>query len=162
MPPSFLVLFILTVWALVACAVWFAAGVMLLTSRTRSLSRPICLAMAGTFPFVFAYELIAAPFVALLLFVAWSIWRIIEPNAMSSTTQNPVAIISSILAAFLSFGVMLTMGLAGFYEGWRTGWVCANGRPFKQALWEGPTVKLLFAFAKKTKKLSLGHIRRVS
>ncbi len=105
--------------------------------------------MVGTFPFVLAYELVAAPFVAGLLLLAWSIWRILEPNAVSSTTQNPVVITSSIGAVFLSFGVMLMMGLAGFYEGWRTGWACGKGRQFMEALYAGPTVKLLLVSATK-------------
>jgi hypothetical protein len=98
--------------------------------------------MAGTFPFVFAYQLIGAPFVAALLLAAFAIWKILEPGA-STTTQNPLVIAVGISAAFLSFGTMLTMSLAGFYEGWRTGWAYAKGRRFQEVLYEGPTVKLL-------------------
>lgn len=44
--------------------VWLAAGLMFLTASTRALAKRLFFAMVGTFPFVFAYQLIAAPFKA--------------------------------------------------------------------------------------------------
>lgn len=142
----------LTIWVFFACLVWLTAGLMSLTTRTRIFSRPLCFAMAGTFPFVFVYQIIAAPFVAALLLAASALCKILEPGA-STTTQNPLVILVSIAAAILSFGTMLTMSLAGFYEGWRTGWACAKGRRFQEALYEGPMVKFLGRFLQKARSI---------
>lgn len=150
MPPTFVYLLMLMIWVFFACLVWLTAGVMFLTTRTRAFSRPLCFAMAGTFPFVFAYQVIAAPFVAGLLFAAWAFWKILKPG-VSTMTQNPLVIVVSIAAAFLSFGTMLAMSLAGFYEGWRTGWACAKGRRFQEVLYEGPTVSLLCRLLQKAR-----------
>ena len=108
--------------------------------------------MATTFPFVFTYQIIAAPVVAALLLVAFAIWKILEPGA-STMTQNPIVIVVSISVAFLSFGTILTMSLVGFYEGWRTGWACAKGRRFQEVLYEGPTVRLLGRFLQKARSI---------
>jgi len=143
MPPTFAYILMFMIWVFVACLAWLAAGLMLFTRRTRTLSRPLCFAMAGTFPFVFAYQIIAAPFVAVLLVAAWAFWKVLEPG-VSTTTQNPVVIVVSITSAFLAFGTVLAMSLAGFYEGWRTGWACGGGRRFQEVLYEGPTVRLIF------------------
>jgi hypothetical protein len=152
MPPAFPYLLMLTIWVFFACLVWLTAGLMFLATRTRAFSRPLCFAMAGTFPFVFAYQIIAAPFVAVLLLADLALWKILEPG-VSATTQNPLVILVSIAAAFLSFGAMLTMSLAGFYEGWRTGWACAKGRRFQEVLYEGPTVKLISRFLQKARSI---------
>lgn len=50
----------------------------------------------------------------------------------------------------MSFGVMLAMSLAGFYEGWRTGWACGKGRPLWEVMREGPTVTLLHRLLPRT------------
>jgi hypothetical protein len=42
----------LVIWVSFACIVWTAALVMLLSAKTRRFSKPLCWAMAGTFPFV--------------------------------------------------------------------------------------------------------------
>lgn len=150
MPPTFVYLLMFLIWCVFACFVWLAAGLMFLSARTRVFSRPLSFAMAGTFAFVFAYQIIAAPFIAVLLVAAWAFWRIIEPGA-SATTHNPFVIVVSILAAFLSFGAMLVMSLAGFYEDWRTGWAYAKGRGFLEVLYEGPTVRLLYRLLRKVR-----------
>jgi len=150
MPPTFAYVLALGIWVFFACLVWLAAVVMTLTTRSRPFSRPLCFAMAGTFPFVFAYQVIAAPFVAGILLVVWAFWKILEPGT-STTTENPVIIVVSLGGAFLSFVVMLTMSLAGFYEGWRTGWGFASGRRFQEVIWEGPTVRLLRRLLQKAR-----------
>ena len=112
--------------------------------------------MAGTFPFVFVYQMIAAPFVAGFLVAAWGFWRILEPGT-STITENPFVIAVSIVAAILAFGTMLVMSLSGSYEGWRTGWAWAQGRRFQEALFEGPTVKVLFRFLQKARS-AVSHL----
>jgi hypothetical protein len=129
-------------WVFLAFVVWLAAGVMYIARGTRYLSRPLCFAMAGTFPVVFAYQIIAAPFVAGALIANWAFLRILEPGA-STTTENPVIIVISIGAALLSGGLMLVMSFAGFYEGWRIGWAFAKGRQFREVVWEASTTGLL-------------------
>jgi len=101
------------IWIFFACLTWLAAGVMALAARTRHLSRPLCFAMAGTFPFVFVYQVVAAPFVASILLIIWAFWKMMEPGA-SEMTDSPLIIAVSLGGAFLSFGVMLAMSLPDF------------------------------------------------
>jgi hypothetical protein len=138
MPPTFVYLMFLILWVACAGLVWLAAGLMFLGRNTRRLAKPLCFAMAGTFPFVFAYQIAAAPLVAALLLLGWALWKILEAGT-SSTTENPVIIIVSIGAALLSSGVVLLASLTGFYEGWRTGWACGSGRVLRDVLSERPT-----------------------
>lgn len=60
----------LAAWIMVACIIWCAAGFMFLASRTRSSAWPMSLAMASTFPFVFAYQIMALPAVIVMLLFA--------------------------------------------------------------------------------------------
>jgi len=142
MPFTFAYFLAFGVWILLASLVWLAAGLMSLSTRTRYLSWPLCVAMAATFPFVFVYQIIAAPFVACILLAAWEFGRILEPGG-STTTSNPLVIVVFIGGVLLSGSLVLAMSLAAFYEGWRTGWACANGRPIREAMREGPTMRLL-------------------
>lgn len=129
MPPTFAYAMARIVWLFIACVVWFVAGLLLLLPRTRSLARPFCLAMVGTFPCVFIYQVVVAPVVGAILLAAWALGKISEPG--------------SITMALLSFGAMFCMPLAGFYEGWRIGWECGKGRPWREAIQEGQTAALL-------------------
>jgi hypothetical protein len=151
MPPTFAYFLALIIWVFSACIVWLAAGVLYFVRRTRSLSKPLSLAMAGTFPFVFAYQILAAPIVAVVLLATWAFWKSLEPAA-STTTENPLVIVASIGGMLLSLGMMLAMSLAGFYKGWRTGWACGNGRHFQDVLWEGPTTRLLHLLALRARR----------
>jgi hypothetical protein len=140
MPPTFAYIMCLILWMAAACLVWLAAGLMSLTTSTRALAKRLFFAMARTFPFVFAYQIIAAPFVAASLLMAWAFWKILEPGA-SSTNQNPFVIVVSIGVALLSLVAMFVASVAGFYEGWRIGWAYGNGRALQEVLYEGPTLK---------------------
>ena len=122
---------------------------MFFARSTRATSRSLCFAMAATFPFVFVYQLAAAPFVARLLLVAWAFWRVLEPGA-STTTQSPFVIIVSIGAALVSFSAILGMSLAGFNDGWRTGWDWGTGRGLQDSLSEAPTLRLVFRLPHKS------------
>src|ERR1700733_6630966 len=104
MPPTFAYVLAVGIWVFFACVVWLLAGMMILAARTRPFSRPLCLAMAGTFPFVFAYQVIAAPFVAGILLAVWAFWKILEPGT-STTTESPLIIGVSIGGALLAFAV---------------------------------------------------------
>ncbi len=142
------------IWVFFACLVGLTASLMFLVKRTRAFARPLCFAAAGTFPFVLAYQIIAAPFVAVLLLAAFVVGKILEPGA-STMTHNPIVVLVSVSAVLLSFGMILTMSLTGFYEGWRTGWACAKGRRLRDVLYEGPTVKLLGRVLKKARSIAL-------
>lgn len=149
MPPTFIYYLCFILWLFCAVVVWIVAGVMFFIRSTRAMSRSLCLAMAATFPFVFAYQIVAAPFVAGLLFLAWAFWKILEPGA-SATTQNPFVSLVSIGIALTSLCTMLGMSVAGFYEGWRTGWACGKGLRLWDVLSEAPTLKPLFWLLEKS------------
>jgi hypothetical protein len=142
MPPTFFYFLALTIWVPIACIVWLVAGLMFLAQRTRPLSRPLCFAMGGTFPFVFVYQIIAAPFVAGLLFAVWAFAKILGPGA-STTSNSPLVDVVFAGGAFLALSLVLGMSLAGFYEGWRVGWACGTGRRFLEVMWEGPAARRL-------------------
>jgi len=99
---------------------------------------------------VVAYQIIATPVVACVILAAWVFWRILEPGH-SATTQNPLILVVTLSLAFASLIVMLTMSLAGFYEGWRTGGRVAGGRPLREAIVDGPTVRLLRSLLSKVR-----------
>jgi hypothetical protein len=142
LPFGFAYFLALGMWIFLASLVWLTAGLMSLSARTRYLSWPLCVAMAATFPFVFVYQIIAAPIVMCILLVCWGFWRILEPGG-AAMTSNPFVIVVFIGGILSSGALILSMSLAGFYEGWRTGWACANGRPIRETMWEGPTARLL-------------------
>jgi len=149
MPPTFVYALCFMFWLFFAVLVWVVAGLMLITSSTRGTARSLGLAMAATFPFVFAYQIVAAPFVAGLLFLAWAFWKILDPGA-SEVTQNPFVIVGSLGIALTSLCLMLGMSLAGFYDGWRTGWAWGKGLRLRDVLSEAPTLKLLFRLLQKS------------
>jgi hypothetical protein len=142
MPPTFLYLLLFVLWVAFACVVWIAAVLMLLTRRTRRFSRPLCFAMAGTFPFVLGYQLLAAPVASVVLLSGWGFWKLFEPDS-SSLTKNPAVIAVSTGVAFIALGTMLMMSLAGVYDGWKSGWKYGEGRSFKEALYAAPTFNRL-------------------
>jgi hypothetical protein len=142
MPPTFLYLLAVVTWAAFACVVWIVAAVMLITPRTKRFAKPLCWAMAGTFPFVLAYQFLAVPIVAVVLLSGWTFWKLLEPGSPSLTT-NPVVIVASISVAFIAVATILTMSLAGFYDGWKTGWKCGQGENLRDALSKAPAYNQL-------------------
>jgi hypothetical protein len=150
MPPVFAYILLFGIWVFFACLIWLGAWILSLGVKTRPLSKRLCYAMAGTFPFVIAYQIIATPVVACILLASWLFWRILEPGH-SADTQNPLILVVTLSLGVASLIVMLTMSLAGFYEGWRTGWACAGGRPLRGAIVDGPTVRLLRSLLSKVR-----------
>jgi len=130
--PTFLYMSALAVWILAACAVWCVAGLMFVAPRTRSSAWPMSMAMAATFPFVFAYQIAASPAVVVMVLGAAALSRLVEPGG--STTENPVIIGAAILAALGSVMVVLVSSVIGFFDGWRAGWRLARGRSIKETL----------------------------
>jgi hypothetical protein len=103
--------------------------------------------MAATFPGVWIFQIVAAPFALGILLVAGTVWRMLEPS-LPQTTENPFVIGTFIAAVLLDFVLILGMSLAGFYEGWRIGWLCAKGQAWRQVIGEGPTAKLIHSVKK--------------
>ena len=132
MPPTALYIFALVVWILLSCVVWCAAALMAIAPRTRSSAWPVSLAMASTFPFVLAYQIMASPAVIAMMLGAAALNRFLEPGV--STTENPIIIGGTILAVLGSVIVVLVSSVVGFFDGWRAGWRLASGRSIKATL----------------------------
>lgn len=90
------------------------------------------LAMASTFPFVFAYQIMALPAVVVILLFVVALGWFLEPGV--STTQNPVLIGASILAVLGAVITVLASSVVGFFDGWRAGWRLARGLSIKETL----------------------------
>src|ERR1700730_12925972 len=133
MSPVFAYVLLFGICLCFAGLVWFGAWLLSFGAKTRPLSKRLCFGMAGTFPFVIAYQIVAGPVAASLLLAAWIFWQILEPGH-STTTRNPVVSFVALGLALTSLFVMLAMSLWGFYDGWRTGWACATGRPIRDAI----------------------------
>ena len=127
MPPTFVYVMCFAAWVGGAAAVWVVAGVLAFFPSRRRTGLRLASAMAGTFPGVITYQVLAAPVVAALLVAMRLSWKTLEPGS-GTTTSNPVVITVSIIGALLAFAVVLGMSLAGFWEGWRLGWALAGGK----------------------------------
>ena len=100
------------------------------------------LAMAGTFPGVFIFQFVAAPFALAILLVAWLVcWRT-ELNA-STATEDPLVIGMSVAVILLNLFMIGGMSLLGFYEGWRAGWQISKGRRWRDAIAQGPSARMI-------------------
>lgn len=142
MPPTFLIFLLLAIWIPSACLVWIVALVILLFAKTRRFSGPLSRAMAWTFPFVLAYQLLAALPVGILLLSGWAFWKRLEPGS-STITTNPIVIVVSVSIAFITLGTMLIATMAGFYDGWKTGWQSGQGRNLRNVISEAPMYRRL-------------------
>jgi len=110
--------------------------------------------MAATFPGVWIFQIVAAPIALGILLLAWLVWRVLEPS-LPETTENPFVIGMFIAAVFVDFVLILGMSLAGFYEGWRAGWLCAKGRRWREVISEGPTARLIQSMRQRLKGRAL-------
>jgi hypothetical protein len=175
-PPTFLYLMAFMIWVPLAVLVWLVAGLMLFAPRTRPVGRSLALAMAGTFPGVFLFQLLAAPVVIVILLAMHVLWKAGEPGA-SAATDHPVVIAGSIVGAFLAFGIVLGASVAGFCEGWRVGWTCGKGRGLRDAVEDGLFARVVRRFMQaethralpvqrefksRTERVSEAHQRLVS
>lgn len=120
-------------WLAVAFLVWLLAAVAFVFRQTRPYAWPLALAMAGTFPGVFLFQIVAAPVVFVVLIAVWLVWHALEPGA-TNTTNSPVVIALSLAVAFAVLAFFFGMSLAGFYEGWRTGWLTAKGQNWRDVI----------------------------
>ena len=121
MPPTFVYILALMGYFAVACAVWVVAVVLAIPSRTRGLAKRLAAGMAGSFPGVFLFQILAAPFVASVLLLGGGIFWLFHPGDIGST-------VFMVTVAVLSFGIVAAASLLGFYVGWRIAWEVASGR----------------------------------
>ncbi len=142
MPPTFLYLLALGLWLCTAVFVFGAAVILLILPFTRRWAGPLASAMVGTFPGVFLAQVVTLPFAASILLVGLLVVHFIEPGG-SQTTANPVAIGLSLAVALAELLLIGVMSLLGFFEGWRTGWLLAEGHRFRQIVANGPTSSLI-------------------
>ena len=125
MPFTFAYMVALLVWVFATCAIWSAAALMCVTARTRPFAWPTALAATVVFPFVLAYQILVAPVVLALLFGAVAIGKFLEPEARGAT-EHPVVIGAFLTVVVVSFVLMVIVSVAGFIDGWRTGWGLAR------------------------------------
>jgi len=136
MPPTFAYILALMVYIAAACGVWIVAIVLAFSPRTRTLAKKIAAGMAGAFPGVFLFQLVAAPLlVALLLAIA----------GISHFFHPPDAIF--IVLALSVISIPAGASLLGFYTGWRIAWELAAGRSAREFLHTdrvlGPIIRFL-------------------
>jgi hypothetical protein len=74
----------------------------------------------------------AVPIVLTMLLAAVALWRLLDP--VSTTTKNPVVIGGFIAFVFGSAIIMFVASVAGYVDGWRTGWGLARGRSVNEML----------------------------
>jgi hypothetical protein len=118
---------------------------MALNRGTRREGLSLALAMAATFPSVFLFQAVAAPFVAAMIVgMAWLSGFLDSASGVTHTTTNRLVIAMSIGVVLLAFVTMLIASIIGFFEGWLLGWHCAHGEHFRDVVKRGPTVRLLW------------------
>jgi hypothetical protein len=136
MPPTFAYVMALMAYFVVACGVWCVAVVLGFPRNTRALAKKIAAGMAGSFPGVFLFQLVSAPFLALVL---------LSVGGISYFFRPPDVVI--VLLALLLVGIPAVASLLGFYTGWRIGWELASGRSARGFLQAdrvlGPFVRFL-------------------
>jgi hypothetical protein len=140
--PIFAYVMIFGLWLFCACLVWLAAALMSPWRRARPTARSLGLAMAGTFPAVLLYQMLAAPIVLAILFTVWLFWKVVEPGPSTVATSG-VVIVVSFVGAISAFTVVLAMSLVGFYEGWRIGWACGKGQRLREVIDTGAPARVL-------------------
>jgi hypothetical protein len=150
LPPYVPYIMAFILWLSLACLVWLVAVLLSAARRTRPLAWPLSVAMAATFPGVWLFQIVAAPFAVTVLLLAGAVWWTLEPN-LPETTESPFVIGAFIAAVLVDFVLVLGMSIVGFYEGWRTGWFCAKGRPWREVIGEGPTARLIHSMKKRRK-----------
>jgi hypothetical protein len=126
----------LAAYITVACAVWGLALVLSFSARTRVLGKKIAAGMAGSFPGVFLFQILSAPFLGLVLLTVGGISHFVRP---------PDGVI--VLLALFIVSIPAVASLLGFYTGWRVAWELAAGRSVRAFLQTdrilGPAVRFL-------------------
>lgn len=121
MPPIFVYLMVLMCYLAVACAVWLLALILAVRRQSRPLAKQLAAGMAGSFPGVFLFQILAAPVAASVLLLTGGIFALFHPG----DTGKLLLILAM---ALIVFGIIAVASLLGFYAGWRAGWEFAAGR----------------------------------
>ena len=141
MPPTFLYILASMIWVCLACMVWLTAGCLCILPQTRSFAKSISVAMLGTFPGVFLFQLVAAPIAVAILVVGGLVGRLIEPGN-STTTEHPFVIGTSVAVILIDFTIVAGMSLLGCCEGWRAGWQISKGLSWRNAIEGGASARV--------------------
>jgi hypothetical protein len=139
MPPYFVYLLALTTYCAVACAVWVIAAVLTIPQRTRPLGKKIAFSMAGSFPGVFLFQLLAAPLAGFILVSIGGIIWIIQPTDSAETVLFVLLLLGTV-------GLIAVASLLGFYAGWRIVWEWTAGRPVQTFLLKDPVLGPVIRF----------------
>ena len=140
MPATFLYLMAFGAWLCLAGLVWAIAACLAILPITRRGAGSLALAMAGTFPAVFIFQVAAAPLAVLIFGLGLlGLWWLGPDGGQTAGAGLTLAIVA---AEFLLIG---GMSLLGFCEGWRAGWLVAKGQGLGGVLARGPTARLVRA-----------------
>ena len=148
MPPTFLYGLAFGLWLCLACVVWLASFCLLVAPVTRSMGKRLALAMVATFPGVFAFQLLASPIIVCTVAATVFAATIIDPSRSSDTT-NPTMIAVTAAGLLLALSIAAGASLLGFWEGWRVGWICAQGRSWREVIGQGPTGRAVKMFRRR-------------
>lgn len=108
------------VYFLIAWVVWCIALLLTVSRRTRPMALKIAAGMAGSFPGVFLFQILAAPFILLILLSL----NALAPFNIPDGAKSLIAIVTVLLI----FSIAAIFSLYGFYVGWRFAWELAAGR----------------------------------
>ncbi len=142
LPPTAVYILAFIPWMGLACLIWLCAAFLFAVPHMRPLARSLSLAMVATFPGVWLFQMVAAPFALGFLLLAHLVWWLVDPG-LSQTTENPVVIITSVAAALVSLALVAAMSVMGFYEGWRAGWLRAKGLGWRETVQQGPSARFV-------------------
>jgi hypothetical protein len=121
MPPYFAYAFALICYLAAACVVWAVAALLVISSRTRQFAKQVAVGMAGSFPGVFLFQVLAAPVVLVTLLLFSAAFYLFKPAGV----WEVVCIVGLLLS---TVGVIAVASVLGFYAGWRVAWEIAASR----------------------------------
>jgi hypothetical protein len=135
MPPYFLYILALMLYVAVACIVFVITIFLACFQSKRALAKKIAAGMASSFPGVFFFQIVSAPFVILLSLTAIAVSHFFRPP--------------DLIILFLAMGMIcipVIASLLGFYVGWRAGWEWAAGRSVRRFLRSASVVGTIIHF----------------
>jgi hypothetical protein len=139
MPPYFPYILALFAYIAFAACVLLVAALLAIPHQTRSFAKRLAASMIGSFPGVFLFQMLAFPFVLVVLLMLFVTYAVFHP----SDGWQGFIIVGFGLLMFCIFGVA---SLVGFYAGWRVAWEFAAGRSIRDFLGAdrllGPFVRL--------------------
>lgn len=128
MSPIFGYVMILAMYVMAALAGLAICLVLAALPSMRRASAQIAGGIIGSFPGVFLFQALAAPFLFITFVVLWSVQHVIGPfDGAAQIAWGALVVIST-------FGFFLSVSIIGFTIGWRIGARAASGMPIRSAL----------------------------